>query len=131
MKKNIVSIFTFLFLVSVLCVTSVAFAADPPGLPLGGIVDTSNIGSGGGGTGKTYADVTSVTSLVIRLINWFAWGISAVSVVIGLYAGFLFITARGETAQLATAKKTLLYAVIGIAVAVMSFSIIAITKIFI
>jgi len=46
----------------------------------------------------------------------------------GLYAGFLFITARGEPAQLQTAKKILLYAIIGIAVAILAFSIITISK---
>ena len=43
----------------------------------------------------------------------------------------LFITARGNTAQLETARQILIYAVIGIIVAIISFSIVTITKTFI
>jgi len=46
----------------------------------------------------------------------------------GLYSGFLFITARDDANRLTGAKKTLFFTVIGIAVAVVSFSMVAIVK---
>src|SRR3989338_10610999 len=39
-----------------------------------------------------------------------------IAVLFMVYAGFLFVTARGDTAQLTTAKKTFLVAVIGTAI---------------
>jgi len=77
---------------------------------------------------KSTVTASTFTATVMNLVNWFSWFIGVIAVVMGLYAGFLFITARGEPAQLQTAKKILLYAVIGIAVAILAFSIIAIAK---
>ena len=95
---------------------------EPPCSQLGFIFDPSTAGSA--------ATSLDIPTLVINLVNWFAWFVSLAAVVMGLYAGFLFITARGEAAQLSTARKTLTYAIIGIAVAVFSFSIIIVTKAF-
>lgn len=41
---------------------------------------------------------------------------SVVAVLMVMYAGFLFVTARGDTSQIKKAKEALLYAVIGAAV---------------
>ncbi len=96
--------------------------------PIGKI---SDVGAGVGevniSTGAVLNADTLVT-IITTLVNWFAWVIALASVVMGLYAGFLFITARGEASQISTARQTLLWAVIGIAVAVISFSIIILTK---
>lgn len=41
---------------------------------------------------------------------------SVIATVMVIYAGFLFVTARGNATQIETAKKALLYAVIGAAI---------------
>lgn len=107
----------------VLFVPAVIFAAAPPSA-LGTITDPTTAGT----FNETNYTSTGIATKITDLVNWFSWGIALVSVVMGLYAGFLFITARGEAAQIKTARGTLLWAVIGIAVAVLAFSIIAITK---
>ena len=71
---------------------------------------------------------TTFMETVIKLINWFSWFIGILSVAIGLYAGFTYMTGRGEPQKVATASKMIVYAVIGIAVAVIAFSIITIVK---
>ena len=104
--------------------------------PFGVLAQANPIGTiEPGGTGVGIGGYTGVTvnanNLVVKittLINWFAWFIALASVVMGLYAGLLFITARGEPAQLKTARGTLLWAVIGVAVAVLAFSIIVLTR---
>lgn len=65
---------------------------------------------------------------IIKLINWFSWFIGLLSVAVGLYAGFTYMTGRGEPQKVAMASKMIMYAVIGIAVAVLAFSIITIVK---
>ncbi|MBI3685494.1 hypothetical protein HY250_03765 [Candidatus Azambacteria bacterium] len=84
-------------------------------------------------TGTRYSGGTEVTpsalaAIVVTLVNWFSWFVGVIAVVMGLYAGFLFITARDNATQLATARKTMLWAIIGVGAAVVTFSIIALTK---
>ena len=74
------------------------------------------------------AATTTFMDTVIKLINWFSWFIGLLSVAVGLYAGFTYMTGRGEPQKVATASKMIVYAVIGIAVAVIAFSIITIVK---
>ncbi len=111
----------------VLIAPAIVFAAAPDST-LGKITDSATTGIATDSNSADYADVNTITGKITGVVNWFSWGIALVSVVMGLYAGFLFITARGEPAQLKTARATLLWAIIGVAVAVLAFSIIAITK---
>lgn len=114
----------------VLIAPIVTLAALPgtEGSALGKIDSASSAIIGEDTSVNNYKDPVIITGKITGVVNWFSWGIALVSVVMGLYAGFLFITARGEAAQLKTARATLLWAVIGVAVAVLAFSIIAITK---
>ena len=41
-----------------------------------------------------------------------------------IFAGFLFLTSRGDDGQVEKAKKTLIYAVIGIVIVMLSFAIV-------
>ena len=72
--------------------------------------------------------LTDLALTLVSWLNWFSWFVAVTSVAMGLYSGWLFITARDNASQVALAQKTLLYTVIGIAVSVISFSIIALTK---
>lgn len=73
----------------------------------------------------------TVTAVLMKLVNWFAWFISVASVAMGLYAGFLYLTSRGDPRQTQQAAKTLSYTIIGIAVSVIAFSIVSLVKAFI
>ncbi len=72
--------------------------------------------------------LTDLAHTLVSWLNWFSWFVAVTSVVMGLYSGWLFITARDDASKITLAQKTLLYTVIGIAVAVLSFSIITLTK---
>lgn len=69
-----------------------------------------------------------IVKTIANLINWFAWFVSVTSVAMGLYAGLLYLTARGDSSQVLKATKVFSYTIIGIAVAVVSFSIILLTR---
>lgn len=116
-----------LFLSSVLFWPVSVFAQVQPISPIGQLNDQGdNVGTENK-AGEFY-DADSVTKMIVRIVNWFSWFIAVASVIMGLYSGMLFITARGNTAQLETARQILIYAVIGIIVAVLAFSIVTITK---
>lgn len=70
----------------------------------------------------------SIPDVLLNLLNWFAWFVAVTAVVMGLYTGFLFLTSRGDPARLADARKTLIWVVVGVVVAVISFSIISVVK---
>ena len=54
---------------------------------------------------------------------WFAGIIFAISVLIILYAAFLFVTAAGNEEKVTKAKSTIVYGLIGIAVAMLAFGV--------
>lgn len=74
--------------------------------------------------------ITDIVNTIIGLLNWFSWFVGVTSVVMGLYCGYLFMTAGDDSAKAVLARKTLLYTIIGVAVSILSFGLIAITKSF-
>ncbi|MEK7520013.1 MAG: hypothetical protein AAB581_02095 [Patescibacteria group bacterium] len=79
--------------------------------------------------GSAYATNTIITAF-LNLVNWFSWLVALAAVVMGLYGGFLFITARDDPARAAKARQVLAATIIGIAVAIAAFSIISIVRTF-
>jgi len=108
-------IFTFL-----ISIPSVIFAAPPGGI--GQITTGQPIGK------EVAYTEEGVANIFISLINWFAWFVAAAAVVAGLYAGFMFITAGGDEGKLKKAKDIIVYSVVGVIVAILSFSIVAIAQ---
>src|SRR3989344_7215524 len=118
MKKSLAIMFV---LALALSLTSVAFAQAP----------TSPIIPPGFTANNMIGNITNTATLVntiMGLINWIAWIVGLAAVVMGLYAGILFITAGGDSANVVTARNILLYAIVGIAVAILAFSLVAISQ---
>ncbi len=61
--------------------------------------------------------------LIVRIINFFLGFLGLVAVCIVLYAGFLWMTSRGNEEQVATAKKMLINGVIGLIIVMSAFAI--------
>ncbi|MBX4200787.1 hypothetical protein KW786_01520 [Candidatus Parcubacteria bacterium] len=49
---------------------------------------------------------------------------SGLIIVMFVYAGFLFLTAQGDPAKISTAKKVIIWAIVGIIVAFLSYTIV-------
>src|SRR5690606_2096912 len=71
---------------------------------------------GGGGA-------LELTSVIKTIINVFLYFIGALSVIMVIYGGFKYVTSSGEASAVTSAKNTIMYAVIGIIVSVLAFSI--------
>ena len=80
-----------------------------------------------GSVGEITDEATLLTK-VTRLIQWVAWIIGLLAVLMGLYAGILFITGGGDAAKIEKARGILLYAIVGIVVAIIAFGLVAISK---
>lgn len=98
-----------------------------PGI-IGIVIDVTGASSASFTTCASPITTTSIVKTIANLINWFAWFVSVTSVAMGLYAGLLYLTARGDSSQVLKATKVFSYTIIGIAVAVVSFSIILLTR---
>ncbi len=106
-----------------LSLSSVAFAQaptstiTPPGFTANTLGNAGNITNTG-----------TLVNSIMGLVNWVAWAVGLVAVVMGMYAGILFITAGGDAAKVSTARNILLYSIIGIAVAVLAFGLVAVSR---
>ena len=74
---------------------------------------------------------TTVVGTILNVVNLFSWFIGVLSVATALYSGFLFMTSRGNPQNAVKAGKTIFYAIVGITVAVIAYSIIQIVENFI
>lgn len=63
--------------------------------------------------------------IINRLINIVVWPVFvAVVVIMFIWAGFLFLTSQGDTGKVATARKAIIWAVVGVLVGITAFSIV-------
>ncbi len=70
----------------------------------------------------TKAGVSGATDffgLALAFINFAIMGVGLLGVIMFIYAGFQYLTASGDETKITKAKNTLLYAVVGVAVAVL------------
>lgn len=72
------------------------------------------------GNCSVQAGGTSVSSLVKKVINILSWIVGVVSVVMIIIAGFKYVTSGGNDSSVASAKNTILYAVVGLVIVAMA-----------
>lgn len=90
------------------------------------------VGDGGAVGGVNAARGTGVPSnlangdgsIIRRGINLMLYGIGILSVVMLIYGGFLYIVSGGQKEKVTSAKNTILYAVIGLLIAIFAYAII-------
>ncbi len=66
----------------------------------------------------------SFRSLALTIVNFFLTFLGLIAVVMIIYGGFLYVTAAGNQEKIESAKKIIMYAVIGIVVILLSFAIV-------
>lgn len=83
------------------------------------IASAQGTGTGGGSTGGglqnpiAYNSFSAFIAAILNIVIAIGIPIAAVFII---YAGFLFVTARGNEAQLAKAKTALVWAIVGTAI---------------
>lgn len=74
-------------------------------------------------------DANRIVSIFLSIANWFLALLGIIAVLVALYSAFIFITRGGESEdERNKAKQTLIYAVIGVAVAIVAFGIVSFTQ---
>jgi len=105
------------------------------GVPFGGIIfytvalaaasqegwDPDALAGSIGGKGLS---TRSVSEILLSVIDWALIIIGLLGVLTFIYAGYLYLTAQGEEDKISTAKRVVIWAVAGIAVAVLGFVVV-------
>lgn len=93
-------------------------------LPVLAALDTSGLG-----TGTTSVNVfTKTETLLVTIRDWFTGVVAILAVIMMLYAAFLFVTGAGDEEKVGKAKDYLKYGIIGMVVAIVSYSAISIVR---
>ena len=72
--------------------------------------------SGGSAIDNPLGNTNSITALVVKLVTLAAQLGGVVCVFFIIYSGFLFVKAQGKPEEIETAKRTLLWSLVGAAV---------------
>jgi len=112
---TIVGIFIFLLSPGIVSLTSSIFGTSSASTPA----------CSGSGSGNIIANS------LINLVNWMGWFIALVSILSVLYSGFLYMTSSGDSEKTSKATKIFIFAIIGVAVSILAFSVISIVETFI
>lgn len=67
---------------------------------------------------------TNVGGLIKSIVNALLFVLGAISVVMIVIGGIKYTTSNGDSSQVTSAKNTIMYAVIGLIVAIMAYSIV-------
>ncbi len=84
----------------------------------------TNVQSGGGGLITTDPGTNSVGSLVTKGLNILMYAVAVISVVMIIFGGIRYATSGGNAEKVKSAKNTILYAVVGLAVALLALVIV-------
>jgi multisubunit Na+/H+ antiporter MnhB subunit len=64
---------------------------------------------------------SDLQKVLCNIVAYFFWIVIIISVIMILYAAFSYVTARDDTERTSRARRTLTYAAIGIAVALLAY----------
>jgi len=65
-------------------------------------------------------DLWSTTSVLTRAINWFFGIVIMIAAIMLISAGFTYVTSAGNADKMKTALNTLIYALVGVAIALLA-----------
>ena len=76
----------------------------------------------GGGAGQGQGDFTKAVQTVVNTLLFILGLVAVIMIILG---GFRYVTSNGDPGATKTAKDTIMYAVIGLVVAILAFAIVS------
>ena len=89
----------------------------------GAQVDEINKGINAVG-GSNSSATLKVDEIVLAVVNWLLFAVGVISVIMLIVGGIKYATSAGDSNKVTSAKNTIMYAIIGLAVAVLAFAIV-------
>lgn len=69
-------------------------------------------------------DDLNISSVILQVVNVLLYIVGAIAVIMIIVGGFKYVTSGGDSAGVTSAKNTILYAVIGLVVALLAFALV-------
>ena len=111
-----------LILAGLLVVPTVALAVAPAASAEGDFTLTGGVNSARGeGVSETASDPQT---LVKQFVNIFLFAVGALSVIMLIWGGIRYTTSAGDSNKVTAAKNTVLYAIVGLVVAILAYAIV-------
>lgn len=79
---------------------------------------------GVGATGQNNTNTVTADSLVKQITNVLLFVVGAAAIIMIIWGGIKYVTSGGDSAGVTSAKNTILYAVIGLIVAVLAYTLV-------
>lgn len=93
--------------------------------PIDAYAQDRTIRGGANAAGENTDQVdTDANGLIATIVSTLLFIIGAIAVIMLIYGGFRYVTSGGDSSAVTSAKNTILYAVIGIVVAVLAWTIV-------
>ena len=111
-----------LILAGLLVVPTVALAVAPAASAESDFTLTGGVNSAkGDGVNENTADPQA---LVKQFVNIFLFAVGALSVIMLIWGGIRYTTSAGDSNKVQAAKNTVLYAIVGLVVAILAYAIV-------
>ena len=111
-----------LILAGLLMVPTVALAVAPVASAEGDFTLTNGVNSAKGeGVSETASDPQA---LVKQFVNIFLFAVGALSVIMLIWGGIRYTTSAGDSNKVTAAKNTVLYAIVGLVIAILAYAIV-------
>ena len=111
-----------LILAGLLVVPTVALAVAPAASAEGDFTLNNGVKSAQGeGVGEAASDPQT---LVKQFVNIFLFAVGALSVIMLIWGGIRYTTSAGDSNKVTAAKNTVLYAIVGLVVAILAYAIV-------
>lgn len=72
----------------------------------------------------TAGEITDPSSTVTNVVNIILWFVGILSVIMIIFGGIKYATSAGDSGKVTSAKNTIMYAVIGLIVAIFAYAIV-------
>jgi hypothetical protein len=110
-------------LASILMVPTLALGVSAVAVPAFADVN-SNVTQGINDTNAGGTTVTSLPTIFKNVVNILLYVIGAISVIMLIVGGIRYATSAGNSANVTAAKNTIMYALIGLVIAVLAYAIV-------
>ena len=111
-----------MILAGMLIVPTVALAVTPAASAEGDYTLNSGVTSAkGDGVNDTTSDPQA---LVKQFVNIFLFAVGALSVIMLIWGGIRYTTSAGDSNKVQAAKNTVLYAIVGLVIAILAYAIV-------
>ena len=111
-----------LILAGLLVVPTVALAVAPAASAESDFTLTNGVSSARGeGVSETASDPQT---LVKQFVNIFLFAVGALSVIMLIWGGIRYTTSAGDSNKVKAAKNTVLYAIVGLVIAILAYAIV-------